>query len=241
MAISWLGTSADSPFPPVEQATSHGLLAAGGDLSLTRLLNAYRQGIFPWFNAYDPILWWSPNPRMVFQTDNLHISKSLKKALRQKPFHITFDQDFKAVMQACAAPRQAKIPAEQHETWIHNEMIAAYTELHQAGYAHSVECWQDDQLVGGIYGVSIGKMFFGESMFSYQTNASKIALVALARQLRLWEYPLIDCQVFSDHLSRLGAMTLPRESFVQQVQKLCSLPGQSGSWQTIASPFAYEP
>ena len=241
MAISWLGISADSPFPPVDQATSHGLLAAGGDLSLTRLLNAYRQGIFPWFNAYDPILWWSPNPRMVFQTDNLHISKSLKKALRQKPFHITFDQDFEAVMQACAAPRQAKLPAEQHETWIHNEMIAAYTGLHQAGYAHSVECWQDEQLVGGIYGVSIGKMFFGESMFSYQTNASKIALVALARQLRMWGYPLIDCQVYSEHLSRLGALTLPRESFVRQVQQLCSLPGQLGNWQTITSPFNYEP
>lgn len=241
MAISWLGVSADSPFPPVEQATSHGLLAAGGDLSLARLLNAYRNGIFPWFNAYDPILWWSPNPRMVFQTDNIHISKSLKKALKQKPFNITFDQDFKAVMQACAAPRQAKISDEQHETWIHKEMIAAYTELHQAGYAHSVECWQDDLLVGGIYGVSIGKMFFGESMFSYQTNASKIALVALAQQLRQWHYPLIDCQVYSDHLARLGAMTIPRESFVQQVQRLCALPGQPGSWRTITSPFVYEP
>lgn len=241
MAISWLGAPADSPFPPVEQATSHGLLAAGGDLSSTRLLNAYRQGIFPWFNAYDPILWWSPNPRMVFHTDNFHVSKSLKKALRQKPFNITFDHDFIAVMQACAAPRLSKMPADQHETWIHNEMIAAYTELHHAGYAHSVECWQNGQLVGGVYGVAIGKMFFGESMFSFKTNASKIALVALAQQLRQWGYPLIDCQVYSEHLSRLGAVTLPRERFVQQVQKLCSLSGQSGSWQTITSPFTYEP
>ena len=240
MAISWLGSSVDSPFPPVEQTTSHGLLAAGGDLSVTRLLNAYRQGIFPWFNAYDPILWWSPDPRMVFETDKIHISKSLKKALRQKPFRITFDQDFKAVMQACAAPR-LKMPVDQHETWIHNEMIAAYTELHQTGYAHSVECWQDGQLFGGVYGVAIGKMFFGESMFSFKTNASKIALVALSRQLRLWGYPLIDCQVYSEHLARLGAVTLPREQFFERVQKLCSLSGQSGSWQTSALPFVYEP
>lgn len=241
MAIHWLDASADSPFPTVEQATSHGLLAAGGDLSVTRLLNAYRLGIFPWFNAHDPILWWSPNPRMVFHTDNLHVSKSLKKVLHRKSFNITFDQDFITVMQACAAPRLSKIPVEQHETWIHNEMIAAYTELHQAGYAHSVECWQDGQLVGGIYGVAIGKMFFGESMFSFKTNASKIVLVALAQQLRQWGYPLIDCQVYSEHLSRLGAVTMPREQFIQQVRNLCSRPGQFGSWQTLASSFVYEP
>lgn len=241
MAISWLGTSEESPFPPVDQATSHGLLAAGGDLSITRLLNAYRHGIFPWFNAYDPILWWSPDPRMVFHTDKMHISKSLKKALRQKPFDITFDQDFKGVMQACAAPRLLKLSVEQHETWIHNEMISAYMELHQAGYAHSVECWQQGQLVGGVYGVAIGKMFFGESMFSFKTNASKIALVALSQQLKQWGYPLIDCQVYSEHLSRLGAVTLPREIFLQHVQKLCTLPGQTGYWQTTTLPFSYEP
>jgi leucyl/phenylalanyl-tRNA--protein transferase len=241
MAISWLGTPEDSPFPPVNQATSHGLLAAGGDLSITRLLNAYSHGIFPWFNAYDPILWWSPDPRIVFHTDKMHISKSLKKALRQKPFDITFDQNFKEVMQACAAPRLLKLPVEQHETWIHNEMISAYMELHQAGYAHSVECWQQGQLVGGVYGVAIGKMFFGESMFSFKTNASKIALVALSQQLKQWGYPLIDCQVYSKHLSRLGAVTLPREIFVQQVQKLCALPGQTGYWQTTTPPFSYEP
>ena len=241
MAISWLGTPEDSPFPPVNQATSHGLLAAGGDLSITRLLNAYRHGIFPWFNAYDPILWWSPDPRMVFHTDKMHISKSLKKALRQKPFDITFDQNFKEVMQACAAPRLLKLPVEQHETWIHNEMNSAYMELHQAGYAHSVECWQQGQLVGGVYGVAIGKMFFGESMFSFKTNASKIALVALSQQLKQWGYPLIDCQVYSEHLSRLGAVTLPREIFLQQVQKLCALPGQTGYWQTTTPPFSYEP
>lgn len=241
MAISWLGTPEDSLFPPVNQATSHGLLAAGGDLSITRLLNAYRHGVFPWFNAYDPILWWSPDPRMVFHTDKMHISKSLKKALRQKPFDITFDQNFKEVMQACAAPRLLKLPVEQHETWIHNEMISAYMELHQAGYAHSVECWQQGQLVGGVYGVAIGKMFFGESMFSFKTNASKIALVALSQQLKQWGYPLIDCQVYSEHLSRLGAVTLPREIFLQHVHKLCALPGQTGYWQTTTTPFSYEP
>lgn len=241
MAISWLGAPEDSPFPPVDQATSHGLLAAGGDLSMTRLLNAYRHGIFPWFNAYDPILWWSPDPRMVFHTDKMHISKSLKKALRQKPFNITFDQDFKGVMQACAAPRLLKLPVEQHETWIHNEMISAYWELHQAGYAHSVECWQEGQLVGGVYGVSIGKMFYGESMFSFKTNASKIALVTLAQQLRQWGYPLIDCQVYSEHLSRLGAITMSREFFIKQVQTLCALPDYSGSWQHIELPITYEP
>jgi len=242
MAISWLSSSADSPFPPVGRATSHGLLAAGGDLSVTRLLNAYQQGIFPWFNAYDPILWWSPDPRMVFHTDKLHISRSLRKTLRQKHFDITFDHDFLAVMQACAAPRTSQAPAAEHETWIHNEMIAAYMQLHQAGYAHSVECWQNDELVGGIYGVSIGKMFFGESMFSFTSNASKVALVTLAEQLKLWGYPLIDCQVYSAHLARLGAATLPRSEFVQQVQQLCALDGQTGSWRAVVQPVsAYEP
>ncbi len=241
MAISWLGSSADSPFPSVDQATSHGLLAAGGDLSHTRLLNAYRQGIFPWFNAYDPILWWSPDPRMVFHTDKMHISKSLKKAIKQKPFSITFDQDFIGVMQACAAPRLLKSSIEQHETWIHNEMMAAYMELHQSGFAHSVECWHEGQLVGGVYGVSIGKMFFGESMFSFKTNASKIALVTLAQQLKEWGFPLIDCQVYSEHLSRLGAVTLPRKTFIQSVQKLCALSCPADIWQTTKLPIAYEP
>lgn len=231
MAISWLASSAESPFPPVEQATSHGLLAAGGDLSMERLLNAYRYGIFPWFNAYDPILWWSPDPRMVFHTDKIHISKSLKKALKKHPFTMTIDQDFSAVMHACAAPRQLSHPGEPHETWIHQDMIEAYTRLHHAGYAHSVECWQEDRLVGGIYGVAIGKMFYGESMFSFETNASKIALVTLAKHLFQWGYPLIDCQVYSEHLSRLGAITLPREEFIKQVHYLCSLPAHSGSWQ----------
>lgn len=240
MAISWLGSAADSPFPPAEQATQHGLLAAGGDLSITRLLNAYRLGIFPWFNAYDPILWWSPDPRMVFHTDALHLSKSLRKVIRQQRFNVTFDHDFLAVMQACAAPRNKKTPAEAHETWIHNEMIGAYMQLHQAGYAHSVECWQNGQLAGGIYGVAIGKMFFGESMFSFTSNASKVALATLAGQLKLWGYPLIDCQVYSEHLARLGAVLLPRHEFVQQVQQLCALADRPGSWRADAQPTAID-
>lgn len=233
MAISWLSPTAEIRFPPLEHATEHGLLAAGGDLSVARLLAAYRLGIFPWFNQQDPILWWSPDPRMVLAPGQLKISKSLNKILRRGDFQVTFDTAFTDVMLACAAPRH-KQSGKPHDTWIHDDMIAAYQQLHQQGYAHSVECWQQEKLVGGLYGVAIGKMFFGESMFSFVTDSSKVALVSLAQQLQRWQFPLIDCQVHSDHLARLGAKILPRNDFIRMMQPLCDKQQSPGHWQLDA-------
>ncbi|AFJ01798.1 Leucyl/phenylalanyl-tRNA--protein transferase [Methylophaga frappieri] len=231
MAIRWLSQNNNVDFPDLALATDHGLLAAGGDLSVNRLISAYKAGIFPWFNAHDPILWWSPDPRMVLFTDALRISKNLNKKLRQAPFKVTFDKAFADVIKACAAPRQQQ---EQHDTWIHPDMIRAYDNLHAAGYAHSVECWLNDELVGGLYGVAIGNMFFGESMFSFVTDSSKIALTALVQQLTRWGWPMIDCQVHSDHLARLGAVCVPRTLFVQQIQSLCQSASPSQKWQLDA-------
>ena len=230
MAISWLAANDKISFPPLEHATEHGLLAAGGDLSVTRLLTAYRLGIFPWFNQQDPILWWSPDPRMVLAPNQLKISKSLNKKLRRGDFQVTFDTAFHDVMLACAAPR-FKQSSKTHDTWIHDEMISAYIDLHEKGYAHSVECWQDAKLIGGLYGVAIGKMFFGESMFSFVTDSSKVALVSLAQQLQRWHFPLIDCQVHSDHLASLGAKTLPRADFIRCMQPLCDQNAIVEKWQ----------
>lgn len=233
MAISWLAPTAEIRFPPLEHATEHGLLAAGGDLSVARLLAAYRLGIFPWFNRQDPILWWSPDPRMVLATGQLKISKSLNKTLRRGDFQVTFDTAFTDVILACASPRHTQSD-KPHDTWIHDDMIAAYQQLHQQGYAHSVECWQQEKLVGGLYGVAIGKMFFGESMFSFVTDSSKVALVSLAQQLQRWQFPLIDCQVHSDHLARLGAKILPRNDFIRIMQPLSDKEQSPGHWQLDA-------
>jgi len=217
MSITWLAPSPSTTFPPVESALEDGLLAAGGDLSPTRITSAYQQGIFPWFNEGDPILWWSPDPRMVLFTDKIKISRSLQKTIRNTSVEIRFNTAFAKVMQACAQPRSE----ENNATWIHPEMIEAYNKLHQQGIAHSVECWQDNQLVGGLYGMAIGKIFFGESMFSTASDSSKIALVALCRQLSHWDFPLIDCQVYSEHLVSLGAEEIPRDSFNRYLKKLC--------------------
>lgn len=208
--------SAQSPFPPPERALAspNGLLAAGCDLSVSRLLNAYRSGIFPWFNEGEPILWWSPNPRMVLFPDEFKISRSLRKAIRRNNYTIRTDSCFADVMRACAAPRSA-----QQGTWIHPEMIAAYSELHRLGYAHSVETWVDDELVGGLYGVAMGKVFFGESMFSRVSNASKIAFAHLVEQLAEWGFVLIDCQVKTTHLASLGAREIPRSVFGQILEQ----------------------
>ena len=221
MSITWLAATTHSRVPPVEQATEHGLLAAGGDLSAQRLLDAYQHGIFPWFNKNDPILWWCPDPRMVLFTDEVRISKSLNKTLRKKNFTVTFDQAFEEVMQACSAPRANQPTDPDNRTWIHDDMIEAYKELHRLGYAHSVECWQQNKLVGGLYGVAIGKAFFGESMFSFVTDSSKVALVTLCQQLHRWGVPLIDCQIYSDHLSSMGAAEIPRALFIEHLQLLC--------------------
>ena len=213
--IPWLADN--EPFPPVSRAlrSPNGLLAAGGALSTARLLDAYRHGIFPWFNPGEPILWWSPDPRMVLIPAKFKISRSLAKMLRKSKYSVRFDTAFEAVMRACAAPRDG-----HHGTWISDDMIAAYCALHQIGHAHSVEVWMEDKLVGGVYGVSIGRMFYGESMFSRVSNASKIALAHLARQLDRWQFRMIDCQMKTPHLASLGAREIARSEFIAQLQEL---------------------
>lgn len=229
--IPWLTDNA--PFPPVTQALREpdGLLAAGGDLTSARLLEAYRHGIFPWFSPGDPVLWWSPDPRMVLIPDEFKLSDSLAKILRNGAFEVRTDTAFEQVMRACAAPR-----GEQPGTWINEPMIAAYCALHQMGYAHSVETWLDGKLVGGLYGVAIGRMFYGESMFSQVSNASKIALAHLARQgmqsgpstmlMTGSSIMMIDCQMYTPHLASLGARLIPRDEFIARLEELVDMNGQ---------------
>ena len=230
MDITWLDPSdCNTSFPDVEQALQNpeGLLAAGGDLSVTRLLNAYRHGIFPWYEDGQPILWWSPNPRGVLYTDKFRISTSLRKTLRKHSWTVTFDGDFKKTVIACAAPR-----SYARGTWITNEMTKAYTALHEQGHAHSVELWDyQERLIGGIYGVLIGKMFFGESMFSFQTNASKVALAYLVSHLQHWGFPLLDCQLPSAHLASLGAEAIPRKDYIKFMTPLCKQSMGNNSWK----------
>lgn len=222
--IPFLGPA--DPFPPVEQALDQpdGLLAAGGTLTTRRLVEAYRQGIFPWFNEGDPVLWWSPDPRTVLVPSRIHVSHSLKKRLKKAAFLITIDAAFARVLDGCAAPRP-----QDSGTWLTPAMRRAYTALHTAGLAHSVEVWMDGELAGGIYGVAIGRMYFGESMFSRRTDASKIAMTRLAAQLDRWRFPLIDCQLETDHLRSLGAESMPRRKFVRAVERLVKQPPPS--WQ----------
>lgn len=205
-------------FPDVTQALQDpdGLLAYGGDLSPERLLTAYRQGIFPWYNEGEPILWWSPDPRAVLFPEQLKISRSLGKGLRNKDIEVSFNQAFNEVILACSEPRP-----RQSGTWINTAMIEAYTHLHTLGHAHSVEVWRQGQLIGGLYGIHIGQIFFGESMFSRQSDASKIALVHLVRHFDQEILKLIDCQVGSDHLCRLGATSIPRNLFIQYLEQYC--------------------
>jgi leucyl/phenylalanyl-tRNA--protein transferase len=223
--IAWLG--ADTPFPPLAAAQKepNGLLAVGGDLSPRRLLDAYRRGIFPWYSEGDPILWWSPDPRMVLFPPELRVTRSLGKTLRNKAHEIRFDSAFDAVMRGCAAPRPG-----QGGTWIGPEMRSAYRKLHDLGYAHSVETWIEDELAGGLYGVAIGRAFFGESMFSRARDASKIALVALVRRLAADGFGLIDCQMHTTHLESLGARTIPRAEFARRVKDLVDYPRSPGRW-----------
>jgi leucyl/phenylalanyl-tRNA--protein transferase len=202
-------------FPPPHLAIKEGLLAVGGDLSPERLLLAYRNGIFPWYSPGEPILWWSPDPRLVLYPDELRISRSLHKVIKRKTFQITFDKSFDSVIQACADAKRSY----GEGTWITDEMKAAYCELHRQGYAHSAEAWQGDTLVGGLYGLAIGRAFFGESMFSRVSNASKVAFVTLVENLKRLKFSLIDCQVRTDHLIRFGAREVPRKVFLEQVGK----------------------
>ena len=202
-------------FPPPHLAIKEGLLAVGGDLSAERILLAYRQGIFPWYSPGEPILWWSPDPRLVLYPDELRASKSLRKLIKRKTFRITFDTDFDAVIRGCAEAKRAY----GEGTWITDEMKDAYRQLHRRGFAHSVEAWQDERLAGGLYGVALGRAFFGESMFSRVSNASKVALVTLVENLRRLDFKLIDCQVRTDHLIRFGAREIPRKLFLDQLEK----------------------
>ncbi|ABA59049.1 leucyl/phenylalanyl-tRNA--protein transferase [Nitrosococcus oceani] len=213
------------PHPRLALAEPNGLLAVGGDLSPERLIMAYRQGIFPWYNQGQPILWWSPDPRLILFPQQLHISRSLHKRLRRGIYQVTLDLDFPGVIQACASPRQ-----DGEGTWITSEMKSAYNRLHEMGIAHSVETWEDKELIGGLYGVSIGRIFFGESMFSKRPDASKIAFVYLCRQLQRWGFPLIDCQIQSEHLQRLGAQTLPRNKFLHWLHEFSNSPSLKRPW-----------
>lgn len=227
--LYWIAANRIDPgFPDPDQALAQpdGLLAAGGDLSPSRLLEAYRRGIFPWYEEHQPILWWSPDPRTILLPEQIKISRSLRQTLKRSLFRITVDQAFRAVIRACAEPRR-----NQGGTWLTEEMIRAYTRLFVKGHAHSVECWYQDSLAGGLYGVAIGQVFFGESMFSRLDNASKVALVKLAQFLRQWGYRLIDCQVHSDHLQRLGALRIPRDVFIQMLNEWCPLSPHPQAWQ----------
>lgn len=214
-------------FPPVTKALREpdGLLAIGGCLSQSRLLNAYRHGVFPWYNPGEPILWWSPDPRLVLFPDQLIISRSLRKTLRKATFSVTFDQAFNEVITACADPRK-----DSTGTWITTAVNSAYNQLHKAGFAHSVETWQDDKLVGGLYGVALGQVFFGESMFHTQTDVSKVAFATLVEHLQSWGYRLIDCQVHTRHLESFGARQIDRNAFIKRLDQYCDIPVKPSAW-----------
>jgi leucyl/phenylalanyl-tRNA--protein transferase len=213
-------------FPPAHLAEKEGLLAVGGDLSVDRLLLAYRHGIFPWYSEDEPFLWWSPDPRLVLYPGELAVSRSLARAVRQKRFDLTMDHDFSAVIRHCARSRTRK----GEGTWIDDAMVRAYTHLHEAGYAHSVEAWQGGDLAGGLYGVALGRCFFGESMFTRISNASKVAFVKLVEWLQQREFTLIDCQVSTAHLMRFGAREIPRKRFLRELEKALAHPTLRGRW-----------
>ncbi len=229
--IPWL--QAGMPFPPVEQALREpdGLLAASLDLSPRRILEAYRQGIFPWYSEGQPVLWWSPDPRMVLVPDEVRITRSMEKVLRNRAYDVRCDTSFETVMRACAAPRDGA-----SGTWISEEMIAAYTALHEMGHAHSVETWIDGRLAGGLYGMAIGRIFFGESMFTRERDCSKIALIHLARYLATQEFELIDCQMNTAHLASMGGREIPRSEFCRVLSRCEGDFPPPGRWRTDQIP-----
>ncbi len=220
-------------FPPLAHALKHpdGLLAVGGDLTPQRIIVAYRLGIFPWYSDDEPILWWSPSQRMVLFPEALKVSRSLRKTIRKGQLTVTMDQNFREVIQACAGPRR-----DQYGTWITEEMQAAYCQLHHYGFAHSVESWYEGRLVGGLYGIALGKVFFGESMFSLMTDASKVAFAQFVRQIQCWGYELIDCQVHTKHLHSLGAIDIPRQDYRTLLDALCETQGYTGKWYFGQTP-----
>ncbi|WP_256473890.1 leucyl/phenylalanyl-tRNA--protein transferase [Microbulbifer okhotskensis] len=215
-------------FPSTENALEdpNGLLAAGGDLTPEWLVAAYQRGVFPWYSDDQPILWWSPSPRCVVIPQEFRVGRSLRKFLRKETFSVTFDQAFAQVIEGCRGPR-----TNETGTWITDEMCDAYIDMHECGLAHSVEVWRDGQLVGGLYGITLGRVFFGESMFHRETNASKVAFVHLVRQLELWGCPLIDCQVGNPHLSSLGAVEICRKDFEQRLETGINLPSFPQPWK----------
>ncbi|MEA3231947.1 MAG: leucyl/phenylalanyl-tRNA--protein transferase [Thermodesulfobacteriota bacterium] len=228
MPVYRLSSELVFPFPHL--AIDEGLLAVGGDLSVQRLLLAYSKGIFPWYSKGEPILWWSPDPRLVLYPADLNISRRLQRTLRQGRFQVTFDQAFDQVIQGCSSiPR-----GSQEGTWITEEMIAAYIVLHQEGFAHSVEAWWDGRLAGGLYGVSLGGSFFGESMFHLASDASNVALATLVWYLTKWDFELIDCQVNTDHLIRMGAREISRNRFLRQLEASLKKPTMRGKWAAMS-------
>jgi len=224
MTIYYL--SSELVFPPPDEADSEGILALGGDLSVERLLLAYKKGIFPWYSDEDPILWWSPDPRLVLFPERIKLSKSLKRILKSGKFHIQCDINFAQVVYHCANTSRKG----QLGTWITTDMQEAYCNLHEAGYAHSFEAYYKGQLVGGLYGVSIGRSFFGESMFSHQSDASKVALAALVQMAQQWKFDMIDCQVPTEHLQRMGAEQITRTDFLNLLASSIKYPSIEGKW-----------
>ena len=226
VVIPWLRTDL---FPPIDSALEepNGLVAAGGDLSAQRLLEAYKQGIFPWYSAGQPILWWSPDPRMVLFVAEFRIPRSLRRLIAQRRFEIRTDSAFRRVIEACAEPRKG-----DGGTWITPAMLEAYDELHRRGFAHSVEAWQGDALVGGLYGVAIGRMFFGESMFTRVADSSKVALAHLIETLKRRAMPMIDCQQETEHLARFGARPIPRREFAQRLARLVNSDQPQEPWKS---------
>lgn len=229
LQLTMLGNEAHAPFPPTDWALQrpNGLLAFGGGLEPERLLSAYRQGIFPWYSEGEPILWWTPDPRCVLFPEKVHVSSRTRRRFNSGCYRVTADTAFASVMAGCAEPRLGVAG-----TWITPELTAAYVELHTQGITHSVEVWQGQQLVGGIYGMALGKVFFGESMFSRAVDASKIALVALCRQLQQWSFGMLDCQVTNPHLLSMGAMEIPRAEFEFRIAQLLAQSATSGKWQS---------
>ena len=223
--LAWLERG--DPFPPVERALKNpnGLLAAGADLSLGRLLEAYRRGVFPWYSGGQPPLWWSPDPRMVLFCGELKVPRSLAKSMRNKGYELRIDTAFPEVLKGCSEPRKY-----EPGTWLGPDMRVAYARLHQAGYAHSFETWRDGELLGGLYGVALGRMFYGESMFSRATDASKVALVALVQHLAQKGFPLIDCQMHTPLLESLGARAIPRREFLRALSSLVNYPEPPSKW-----------
>jgi len=230
--MSFYSLSKAIEFPPPDLADSDGMLAIGGDLSTERLLLAYEKGIFPWYSEGLPICWWSPDPRFVLYPEKLKITKSMMQVMKNKHFNITFDNDFERVIQSCKTVARAG----QEDTWITEDMLDAYCLLHEKGYAHSVEAWKGDELVGGLYGVSLGKCFFGESMFSNEKNASKAALITLANTEK---FHLIDCQVYTAHLQTMGAEEIPRAQFLTEVEYLLKHESIIGNWGEMKAFHRY--